>query len=79
MRVGELVEALLFQRRAGEVADLLAKAGAQAIDVEAGHLRRGDDRAFRDDGLLIGRGLRRGDQQGEEQAKCAHALAESKE
>ena len=63
---GECVEVLLLQRRAGERADLLAKAGTQAIDVEAGHLRRGDDRAFRDDGLLIGRGLGRGDQQGDE-------------
>ena len=54
---GELVEVLLFQRRAGEAADLLAKAGTQAIDVEAGYLCRGDDRAFRDDGLLIRRRL----------------------
>ena len=76
---GELVEALLFQRRAGEVADLLAKAGTQAIDIEAGDLRRGDDRAFRDDGLLIGRGLRRHRQQGDEQSNCAHARGKSKE
>ena len=77
--VGECVEAFLLQRCAGEVADLLAKAGTQAIDVEAGHLRHADDRAFRGDGLLICRGLWRGDQQGEEQSKCAHALGESKE
>ena len=38
--VGECVEAFLLQRCAGEAADLLAKAGTQAIDVEAGHLRR---------------------------------------
>ena len=76
---GECVEALLFQRCAGEAADRLAKAGTQAIDVEAGDLRRGDDRAFRDDGLLIGRGLWRGDQQSEEQSECTHALGESKE
>ncbi len=48
---GELVEALLIHRRAGELADLFAKAGAQAIDVEAGHVRRGDDGAFRHGGL----------------------------
>ena len=29
---GEFVEALLFERRAGEVADVLSKAGTQAID-----------------------------------------------
>ena len=29
--------------------------------------------------LLIGRGLRRGGQQRDEQAKCAHARGESKE
>ena len=38
-----------------------------------------DDRAFRDDGLLICLGLWRGDQQSEEQSKCTHALGESKE
>ena len=57
---GELVETLLVQRRAGEIADLLAQAGTQALDVKAGDLRRGDDRAFRHDEFLIGRGLRRG-------------------
>ena len=76
---GELVEALLFQRCAGETANLLAKAGTQAIDVEAGDLRRGDDRAFRHDRFLIGRGLRRGRQQGDEQSKCTHARRNSKE
>ena len=69
----------LFQRRAGKIADVLPKARAQTIDVEAGDLRRGDDRAFRNGGLLIGRSLRRGGQQREEQSKCAHALGESKE
>ena len=49
------------------------------MDVEAGYLCRGDDRAFRDDGLLIRRRLGSGDQQGDEQGKCAHALSESKE
>ncbi len=76
---GKCVEARLCESGAGEVANVLAKAGTQAIDVESGHLRRDDDRAFRDDGLLIGRGLGGGDEQGEEQAKCAHARGESKE
>ncbi len=48
---GKCVEARLCESGAGEVANLLAKAGTQAIDVESGHLRRDDDRAFRDDGL----------------------------
>ena len=48
---GELVETLLVQRCASEASDLLAKAGTQALDVEAGDLRRGDDRAFRHDQL----------------------------
>jgi len=76
---GKCVEGLLFQRGVGEVADLLAKARAQALDVEARDLRRRDDGPFRDDGLLICRGLGRGREQGEEQSECAHALGESKE
>ena len=75
----EFVESLLFQRRAGEVADLVAKPRTESIDVEASDLRRRDDRAFRHRGLLIGRGLRRDHKQREEQSKCAHALSESKE
>ena len=68
-----------MQRCSGETADVLAKAGTQAIDVKACDLRRGDDRAFRHDGLLICRGLRRHRQQGEEQSNCAHARGNSKE
>ena len=77
--LGELVEQLLFQRCSREAADRFAKPWTQAIDVEPCDLRRGDDRAFGDGRLLIGRGLRRGDQQGGEESKCTHALAESKE
>ena len=76
---GEYDEGRLLQRCLGEAADRVAKTGTQAIDIEPGDLRRGDDRPFRDDRLLIGRGLRRGGQQREEQSKCAHALGESKE
>ena len=76
---GELVEALLFQRCAGEVADVLAKAGTQALDIKACHLRRGDDRPFRHDEFLICRGLRRHRHQCDEQSDCAHAGGNSKE
>ncbi len=76
---GEFVEALLLERRTGKAPNLLSQAGAQAIDIEAGHLRRGDDGAFRDGRLLIGGGLRRHRQQGDEQCSCSHARVESKE
>jgi hypothetical protein len=75
----EFVESLLFQWGASEIADRLAKAGAESIDVEAGDLRRSDDRALRHGRFLIGCRLRRDHQQRKEQSKCAHALSESKE
>ena len=57
---------------------VLPEAGAEAIDVEAGDLRRRDDRAFRNGELLIRRSLR-GGQQADEQSKCSHAAGKSKE
>ena len=75
----QLVEPLLFERRAGEAPDVLLKARTQPIEIEPGHLRRGDDGAVGHRDPLICRGLRRGRQQRDEQAKCAHARAESKE
>jgi len=76
---GELVETLLFERRAGEAANLLAKPGTESIDVEPGDLGGDDGRAFRHGELLINGRLRHHGQQGEEHSKCAHALGESKE
>ena len=75
----QFVEPFLFELRAGEVPDVLLKAGTQAIEIEPGHLRRGDDGAVGHRDALIRRRLRRGGQQRDEQAKCAHARAESKE
>ena len=75
----QFVEPFLFEFRAGEVPDVLLKAGTQAIEIEPGHLRRGDDGAVGHRDALIRRRLRRGGQQRDEQAKCAHARAESKE
>ena len=76
---GQFVELLLFQRRAGKGANRVPQAGAQTIDVEAGDLRRRDDRPFGNGKFLIGGGLRRGREQGDEQSKRAHARGESKE
>ena len=48
------------------------------MDVEAGYLCRGDDLPSGTTSS-IRRRLGSGDQQGDEQGKCAHALSESKE
>ncbi len=76
---GEFVELFLFEGRAGKIANRLTQSGAQAIDVEAGHLRGRDDGAFGHRGFLIGRRLRGSGQQGDEESKCTHASGKSKE
>ena len=69
----QFVETFPLERRTGEAPNVLPKAGAQPIEIEPGHLRRGDDRAVGHGDVLICRGLRSGRQQRDEQSECAHA------
>ena len=73
----QFVEPLATERTTGESRDLLLESGTESAQVEPGHLRRADRRAFRRIDLLrVCRQRQR--EKCEQQSKCCHARGQSK-